>query len=71
MKESPPVCGEHVQTGRLDTQINNSHYKKSNVMSILNVYLEKLKIEKEKASTKVKIYKHKYTVTNRYSEKIW
>ena len=52
VKESPPVCGEHVHTGRLDTQINNSHYKKSNVMSILNVYLEKLKIEKEKPHQK-------------------
>ena len=33
MRETPPVCREHVHTGRPHKIIDNSIFKKSNVMS--------------------------------------
>ena len=33
VRETAPVCREHVHTGGPDTRIDNSIFKKSNVMS--------------------------------------
>ena len=69
-----PVCREHLHTGRPHTRIDNSVFKKSNVMSSMKkkttTTTEKLETRKKiKISAKVKINKHKYAVAKRCSEK--
>ena len=51
---SPPVCEEHVHTGRPHTRLNNRVFKKFQVMSFQGKIQKNLKMEKNQDLNKSK-----------------
>lgn len=55
---SPPFCGKYIHTGRLNTRLKTSLFKKFNVMSFNEENRKSWKYKKINISTKVQINKH-------------